>query len=237
MLGQADTARDRMAQMIARGKGKSTFYAATSDYYAALLHVYMRKYEEAEALCARSLGMSETYKFPQFAAYARCVLGHARAQLGRASEGCGLIRLGIASLLEAGSASGIGRFSALLAEAQEHDGAIVAALETVEKALNANPDELCCRPETLRLRGDLWLKQGRKEQAETGFREAIALAQTMQARAWELRATISLARLLASQDRRDEALTMLAAIYGWFTEGFDTADLKDAKALLDQLAT
>jgi predicted ATPase len=59
----------------------------------------------------------------------------------------------------------------------------------------------------------------------------------MGAKAWELRTTISLARLLVSQDRRDEARAMLTDIYNWFTEGFDTADLKDAKALLDQLAT
>ena len=58
----------------------------------------------------------------------------------------------------------------------------------------------------------------------------------MKAKAWELRATMSLARLLAKQGRRDEARTMLAAIYNWFTEGFDTPDLKDAKVLLDQLA-
>jgi predicted ATPase len=59
----------------------------------------------------------------------------------------------------------------------------------------------------------------------------------MGAKAWELRATMSLARLLASQDRRDEARAILAEIYNWFTEGFDTADLKDAKAMLDELAT
>ena len=91
------------------------------------------------------------------------------------------------------------------------------------------------RPETLRLRGELRLKQGQTELAEADFREAIALAQKMGAKAWELRATMSLARLLAKQGRRDEARAMLAEIYGWFTEGFDTADLKDAKALLDEL--
>ena len=80
------------------------------------------------------------------------------------------------------------------------------------------------------------LKQGRTEPAEADFREAIALAQKMGAKAWELRATMSLARLLAKQGRRDEARTMLAEIYGWFTEGFDTADLKEAKALLDELS-
>ena len=71
--------------------------------------------------------------------------------------------------------------------------------------------------------------------AEADFREAIALAQKMVTTAWELRATTILARLLAKQDRRDEARQMLSDIYGWFTEGFETRDLKDAKALLDEL--
>jgi predicted ATPase len=123
-----------------------------------------------------------------------------------------------------------------LAAAQERDGAIVEALETVEQALQANPDELFHRPETLRLRSELRLRQEQTELAEAGFREALALAQQIGAKAWELRATMSLARLLAKQEKRDEARTTLAEIYGWFTEGFDTADLKDAKALLDELA-
>ncbi len=77
--------------------------------------------------------------------------------------------------------------------------------------------------------------QGQTELAEADFREAIALAQKMDAKASELQATMSLARLLDRTGRREEARAMLAEIYGWFTEGFDTADLKDAKALLDQL--
>jgi predicted ATPase len=72
--------------------------------------------------------------------------------------------------------------------------------------------------------------------AETGFREAIALAQSLSAKSWELRATMSLARLLRNANRRDEARTMLAEVYNWFTEGFDTPDLMDAKALLDELS-
>jgi predicted ATPase len=67
------------------------------------------------------------------------------------------------------------------------------------------------------------------------FSHAIAVARRQNAKSWELRATASLARLLASQGRRDEASRMLSEIYGWFTEGFDTADLKGAKALLDEL--
>jgi predicted ATPase len=107
---------------------------------------------------------------------------------------------------------------------------------TLEQALQANPDELVYRPEALRIRGELWLKQGQTELAEASFREAIALAQKIGAKAWELRATMSLADMLAKEGRRDEAREMLAKIYGWFTEGFDTADLNDAKALLDELS-
>jgi tetratricopeptide (TPR) repeat protein len=147
----------------------------------------------------------------------------------------GLIRQGIADLLETGARVGIACWTAYLAEAQEREGTIVDALETIEQALRANPDELVSRPEILRLRGQLRLKQGQTEIAEADFRERIALAQTMSAKGWELRATMSLARLLASQDRRDEARATLADIYNWFTEGFDMRDLIDAKALLDQL--
>jgi predicted ATPase len=155
--------------------------------------------------------------------------------LSHATEAIALISQGIASLLEGGLRLRTPTYTAFLAEAQQSEGAIVDALATIEQALRANPDALTHRPETLRIRGELRLKQGQTEPAEADFREAIALAQEMGAKAWELRATMSLARLLAGSGRRDEARTMLAAIYGWFTEGFDTADLKEARALLDEL--
>jgi predicted ATPase len=79
------------------------------------------------------------------------------------------------------------------------------------------------------------LKQEQTELGAADFREAIALAHSMGSRLYERRATTSLARLLAKQGKREEARAMLAEIYGWFTEGFDTADLKDAKTLLDEL--
>jgi predicted ATPase len=84
--------------------------------------------------------------------------------------------------------------------------------------------------------GELRAQQGATETAENDIRDAVALAQKMSAKSWELRATTSLARLLASQARCAEACEMLAEIYNWFTEGFDTADLKEAKALLDDLS-
>jgi predicted ATPase len=99
------------------------------------------------------------------------------------------------------------------------------------------------KAELWRIKGELLLLQdaqrGSNSQAdaESCFRQAIEIARHQQAKWWELRATMSHARLLASLGRRDEARTMLGEIYTWFTEGFDTADLKEAKALLDELAT
>jgi class 3 adenylate cyclase/tetratricopeptide (TPR) repeat protein len=238
MLGRTDVARERIAQMTAIANDSNPYALAWSGFFAATLLLYTRQYEQAEALAARALQLSEQHQFPLIAAYSRCVAGHCRAQLGRVSEGIELIRRGLASLLEVGSRGGISIYMASLAAAQERAGALTEALETVEQALQANADELSYpyRPETLRLRGELWLKLGQSDLADVGFREAIALARTMGAKAWELRATMSLADLLARQGRRDQGRVMLAEIYNWFTEGFDTADLKDAKALLDELS-
>jgi adenylate cyclase len=208
---------------------------AWSMYYTTNLRAMMREYELAAASAQLTLELSEKHQLAFVAALSRCSLGHARAELGFATEGVGLIRQGISGLLEIGTRVGIAYRTVTLATAQEREGAIADALETVEQALQANPDELVHRPEALRLRGELQLKQEDTDQALADFHEAIALARRIGARLYELRAATNLARLLSKTGRRDEARAMLAEIYGWFTEGFHTADLKDAKSLLDQL--
>ena len=89
--------------------------------------------------------------------------------------------------------------------------------------------------ELYRRKGQLLLQQGRPEAAEELYRKALSIAGEQGAKLWELRAAASLARLRRDQGRPAEARDLLAPIYGWFTEGFDTADLKEAKALLDEL--
>jgi class 3 adenylate cyclase/tetratricopeptide (TPR) repeat protein len=236
VLGRADVARDRMAQAMAAADPNNPFGLAWSEVCAAILRVSLGEYDQAEALAAQALARSEQHQFPDVVAWSRVFLGQARAQLGRTSEGVALIRQGIAGLLEVGFRMGITYCVGALAEAQADAGAVGDALATVEQALEANPDELVWRPEHLRLRGALRLTQGQTELAEADFREAIALAQQMGAKTLELRATMSLARLLDQQGRRDDARTMLAEIYNWFTEGFDTRDLREAKAVLDELS-
>jgi predicted ATPase len=93
----------------------------------------------------------------------------------------------------------------------------------------------CYEAETHRVRGELLLSM-HDGAAEASFRKAINVAQHQSAKTWELRAAMSMARLWRDQGKRDEARNLLAPVYGWFTEGFDTLDLKDAKALLDELA-
>ena len=105
-------------------------------------------------------------------------------------------------------------------------------------ASSAKTGEHLSNPSLHHVKGKLLLAQNPAEnaKAEQCFRTAIEIARWQSARSEELRATTSLARLLNEEGRRDEARTMLAEIYGWFTEGFDTADLKDAKSLLDELS-
>jgi predicted ATPase len=95
-----------------------------------------------------------------------------------------------------------------------------------------------CAPELYRLKGELLLQQSSDNQSEAAscFHHAITIAQPQSAKSWELRAATSLARLWQSQDKRQDAYDLLAPVYAWFTEGFDTADLRDAKALLDELS-
>jgi len=124
-----------------------------------------------------------------------------------------------------------------LAEVCRRNGLPDDGLAAIEDALIRSEKTPWLRAEFYRLKGELALLKdpGSEAEAESCLRQAIEVARRQAARFFELRATTSLARLLAKQGRRDEARMMLADIYNWFTEGFDIVDLKDAKALLDEL--
>jgi predicted ATPase len=128
---------------------------------------------------------------------------------------------------------------ALIATALGRMGRFDEGLRTIDEAFPfiERSGQRFHEAEVHRLKGELLLAQdaSNASQAEQSFRTAIEIARKQSAKSWELRATTSLARLLARQGKRDEARAMLAEIYNWFTEGLDTADLKDAKAVLDGL--
>jgi predicted ATPase len=141
--------------------------------------------------------------------------------LGQVQEGMAQMREGIAGLQSAGL-----RFYS--------PGRLCSLAEAL--ALVEQTDERYYEAELYRLKGELLLLQGDDAEAEASLEKAIQVAQRQQAKSWELRATVSLARLWQEQGRADEARQMLAEIYGWFTEGFDTLDPKEARALLEELA-
>jgi len=125
-----------------------------------------------------------------------------------------------------------------LATAYELTGQIEHALARSDEALQIveRTGERWFEAELHRHKGQLLLRQGHSEAAENLYGKALSIAEEQGAKLWELRAATSLARLWGEQGRRAEAQELLAPAYGWFTEGFDTADLKEAKALLDALA-
>jgi hypothetical protein len=237
--GHADAARERVERMrrVLEGAQRNPYVTAIAQFAEAILHGPMlREFARAEALAEKALASCEEHGFAEVANWARPPLGLARAVLGRTAEGVALLGQALAGAAESGARVAITAMLTYLAQAQALDGAVADGLRTIDDALRANPQELFLRPETLRVRGELRLRQGDSGLAEADFREAIALAQKLGAKAWELRATSSLARLLRDNSRCNEARAMLAEIYNWFTEGFDTADLKDAKALLEELS-
>jgi hypothetical protein len=122
-IGRAAVARERMAQMMAAADASTPYDLAFSATFAAQIRIYLREYEQAETSAARALELAEKYQFPFVAAFNRCVLGRARAELGRATEGVELMRQGIAGLLEVGFGLGIAMQTASLAAAQGREGA------------------------------------------------------------------------------------------------------------------
>jgi predicted ATPase len=147
------------------------------------------------------------------------------------------IRSGIAAYRATGAELESSYWFALLAEAFATIGAVEEGLAALTEALNlvATTGVLFCA-ELFRLKGELFLKRNEPNQAEASFHEAINVASVQRAKLLELRASMSLARLWRDQGKVEQARDLLAPVYGWFTEGFETLDLKEAKALLEDLA-
>src|ERR1700730_358392 len=165
--------------------------------------------------------------------------GWVRVNNGDVAEGISLLRGGAAAYRATGAEAWGPYQIALLARACEIAGQIEEAADLLDDALHLveRTGERWLDAELYRHKGQLLLRQGHAEAAEELYRRALSIAEEQEAKLWELRAAVSLARLRRDQGRRAEARDLLAPVYGWFTEGFDTQDLKGAKALLDELGT
>jgi class 3 adenylate cyclase/predicted ATPase len=229
------TVRDciRVAHMLSHPRA-----LAMATIYAGQLYLLRREPNAAVECCRTSTSLADEHELPFYQVFAEILAGCAAVQHGDGARGVEVIKRGIGTWQSLGSTLGVPWFLGELAEGLRSIGRCDEALNVVSDALHRTEGsgEREFAAELYRIEGTLALTQSRFVDAENSFRRAIEIARTQGARMWELRASRSLADLLAKQGKREEARTTVADVYGWFTEGFDTADLKEAKTLLDKLS-
>jgi predicted ATPase len=186
----------------------------------------------------RLIAVTTEQGFPLWGALGTIFRGYFEAKNGDAREGIALLRNGSAAYRGTGAEVWMPFHIALLARACEVAGQIEEAVTQLDDALQtaARTGARWYAAELNRHKGELLLRQGHIEAAEELYRKDRSIAREQEAKLWELRAAVSLARLRRDQGRRGEARDLLAPVYSWFTEGFDTTDMKEAKALLDEIA-
>ncbi|HKV54776.1 MAG TPA: AAA family ATPase [Candidatus Binataceae bacterium] len=208
---------------------------------AAHLYQFMRDVQSALEMAEAAIIKAEEIGFLHILRNARIVKAWALAEPGQADAAVVLINEDNVALSAAGAGVWLTHSLATLAEACATAGRIDQGLKAIAEALHLlqQSGECFWEAEIYRVRGELLLKQSEsnRDEAQASFERAIQIARAQTAKSLELRATTSLTRLLRDTNRCRETRAMLVDIYGWFTEGFDTADLKDAKALLDELET
>jgi predicted ATPase len=240
-LGYPDRALEssHQALTLARDLGHP-FSLANAQFWAAWVHQFRREQTAAHEQAEAAIMLATAQRFPLAVAFGTLIRGWALAAQGQAAEGLGQIRQSLADWRKTGGELHRPYFLALLAEACGRVGAREEGLCVLDEALTIVNTTTAHQweAELDRLKGELLLLRSptHHEEAEARFRQALATARHQQAKSLELRAAMSLARLWQQQGKRQEAHDLLAPVYSWFTEGFDTADLQEAKALLEELS-
>jgi predicted ATPase len=239
-LGYPDQALKKGDEAIALAQALSHLLSlAFAQGLVGYLRQYRREARAAKVTVGALVALSTEHGLTHFLAWGTTLNGWAMAEQGRDEEGIAQIQEGLAESRAAEVELMRPYHLCLLAEACTETDRIDDGLGALSEALAAaeEHEDRQYEAEMHRLKGELLLRQGESNIAEVQkcFQRAIEIARKQSAKSLELRATLSLARLLEKQGHRHEARTMLTEIYNWFTEGFDTADLKDAKALLAEL--
>jgi len=256
-LGYPDQALQKSQAAVTLARNISHPYSLSWALAAAAwTHIYRREGRAACTLVDEAIAFSSTQDFPHWMAMGTMVRGWALAELGQWQEGISLMQQGIIDYWATGAKLGRVCWVAQVAKTLGQVGQVEEGLCMMTEAMAflSGGEVLHYEAEIHRLKGELLLQQfnvqGSKfkvenpqsifrnpqSEAEACFLKAIEIAQRQQAKSLELRAVMSLVRLWQTQDKRAEAHQMLAEIYNWFTEGFDTKDLQEAKALLESLS-
>jgi len=238
LLGHVDTAITRINAAIQRadeiGHPHSQAYAS---YYACVLHALRGELAIARRHAERCRALSEEHGFRQWHGLSQAVRGICATQLDPLSDAVAEIRTAMDEYRGAGYQLGITALYVLLCPALLLGQDYAAALALIEQGLTTTSrnSERIFEAELYRLKARTLVARGASDAGAELLRKALAIASAQHAKALELRAATDLAALLIDQNRHQDALNVLAPVHGWFSEGLETQDLKQAKALLDQL--
>jgi predicted ATPase len=238
LLGFPQQAMKLGAEAVTLARSLSHPYSlALAMWHCAIVLQVGRQRRSCRDLATELLELSQEHDFPMMRGAGMFFLGWAAADGGELEQGIALMEQGLA-LFSAGRRVTRPYMLEVLASAKVDLGKPAEGLELLEDALASTEvsGERWWQPELHRLRGRLLVARGQHHEGEACFRRAIEVSSGQRARMLELRAATSLARLWSDRGRNAEARDLLAPIYGWFTEGFGTLDLKEAKILLDELA-
>jgi predicted ATPase len=241
LLGYPEQAQQRGHEALTRAQQLAQpFGLAFAVNWVAWLHQWRREPQVTQAQAEAAMALCTEHGFAQLLALGRMLQGWALAAQHQREDGIASIHRGLDAYRATGAAVGRPQYLALLAEAQGQGEQAEAGLAGLTEALTVveQTGERSYEAEIHRLTGQLLLARSGTHymEAETCLRQALDVARRQQAKSWELRAAMSLARLWQQQGKRTDAYDLVAPIYRWFTEGFDTADLQDARALLQELA-
>jgi predicted ATPase len=246
-LGQPDQALEKSNEALSLSQKLSRPLSLTQALAMdASLHQYVRDARKCKAQAEAAVALSNEHEFPFWGAIGSILRGWALAETNELETGIVEMRRGLAALRATGAECLLPYYLALLAALHDQAGLAQEGLNLLSEAQAAvdRNGERWWQAEIYRLKGELMLKQCRVEslqaesqmEAETYFHRALDTARRQRAKSFELRAMLSLARLRQKQGKRAEARNRLADIYGWFTEGFGTADLQEAKTLLGEVS-
>jgi adenylate cyclase len=239
LLGYPDQARRKVEETLALARTLSSpLSLAFLEIFATQLYQNLRCPEKTKEHGQACIAICDEHAIQLERAWVECWYGWAIAELGDTDDGLSLMHSALATQLSIGARVARGYCQAVLAEALWHAGRTEEGLQAAEDglAVSKRNGELFYDAELWRLKGELLKVQDKIADVECCFQKAIAIARQQAAKSLELRAATSLARLWQKQGRRAEARQVLGATHAWFTEGFDTVDVREAAALLQELA-
>ena len=208
--------------------------------YIASLHQLRREIEDIQGRTEEAISLATEHGFTQWVVHHMMLQDYCMAESSERENAINQLCWSLSAWQDTGALLALPYYLALLAEVYETANRPDEGLAAVHEALNIvdKTGERWFEAELYRLTGELLLKQSVPDvtQAEAAFQQALDIARSQQAKSWELRAAMSLSRLWQQQGKRRDAYDLLAPVYTWFTEGFDTADLIEAKSLLDELS-